>query len=205
MAKQNDFRQWARANEDSIRSIRACAWDIHEGVNQHYDGDKPYGFHLDMVASALTSYGYEVCTGPQDILPLYFGAFFHDTIEDARMTYNDVRKTARRFMNDDQASVAAEIVYALTNEKGRNRHERADERYYSGIRSTPFAPFMKLCDRLANITYSVQGTNDSNNHMKLVYREELPGFLNSLANNENVDCRFILPEDMILEIKKLIL
>lgn len=47
----------------------------------------------------------------------------------------------------------AELVYAVTNEKGRNRAERANDKYYEGIRNTEHATFVKLCDRIANIEY----------------------------------------------------
>ena len=51
-------------------------------------------------------------------------------------------------------SYIVDIIYAVTNEKGKNRNERANEKYYEGIRSTPGAVFVKLCDRIANVQYS---------------------------------------------------
>ena len=48
---------------------------------------------------------------------------------------------------------AADIVYAVTNEKGKNRAERANDKYYAGIVATPGAVFVKLCDRIANVQY----------------------------------------------------
>lgn len=107
-----------------------------------------------MVADSVYKYGHHVCAGGADVLPLFFGAYYHDSIEDTRLTYNDVVKIAKQWMDDQQALMAAEIVYALTNDKGRTRAERAGEKYYQGIRDTAYAPFMKLADRLANITYS---------------------------------------------------
>ena len=132
----------------------------------------------------------------QDILPIFFAAFYHDSIEDARLTYNDVMKIAEEQMDKEQAFLATEIVYALTNEKGRNRAERANEKYYEGIRAVPYAPFVKLADRLANTSYAFsKGTADSL-RMSKVYREELPGFLASLKV-EGEDIRFQLPEAMV--------
>lgn len=103
--------------------------------------------------------------------------------------------------------MAAEIVYALTNDKGRTRAERAGEKYYQGIRETPYAPFVKLADRLANITYSFTHTNEANNHMKGVYAQELPHFLQTItvhstssAQDNSDDIRFTLPQAMIEEI-----
>jgi hypothetical protein len=48
---------------------------------------------------------------------------------------------------------AADIIYAVTNDKGKNRKERAGVKYYEGIRKTPGAVFVKLCDRIANVQY----------------------------------------------------
>jgi (p)ppGpp synthase/HD superfamily hydrolase len=69
----------------------------------------------------------------------------HDLIEDARVSYNDVASML--------GHTSAEIIYAVTNEKGRNRKERASTKYYEGIRNTPGAVFVKLCDRIANVQY----------------------------------------------------
>ncbi|MBR1412444.1 MAG: hypothetical protein IJ577_04880, partial [Prevotella sp.] len=90
-------------------------------------------------------------------------------------------------------------VYALTNEKGRTRAERAGEKYYQGIRETPYAPFVKLCDRLANITYSCSGVDGSNLRMKEVYKSEMPHFLQSI-NPHSDDIRFQLPQDTVLRL-----
>lgn len=86
--------------------------------------------HLSSVAHYVEVYGHNVCENENDILPLIFGAYFHDSIEDARLTYNDVKAIANKYMTSEQSHYATEIVYALTNEKGRNRAERANEKYY---------------------------------------------------------------------------
>lgn len=189
--------------KDKIEQIKQSAHKLHKDVNQTYDRVHPYGFHLDMVADSVFKYGNEVCACEQDVLPLFFAAYYHDSIEDARLTYNDVTKIAKSFMDDSQAYMAAEIVYALTNDKGRTRAERAGEKYYQGIRETPYAPFIKLADRLANITYSSSGNNAANLHMKEVYRNELPHFLEALTTNIADRC-FRLPSMMVTEIKRII-
>ena len=186
-----------------INEIRNDAHALHASVNHAYDRIRPYGFHLDMVVNWIRKYIGEVCENEQDVLPIYFAAFYHDSIEDARLTYNDVMKTARLLMDEEQALLATEIVYALTNEKGRNRAERANEKYYEGIRETPYAPFVKLADRLANTSYAFsKGTADSL-RMSKVYREELPGFLDALKV-EGTDMRFRLPEAMVEELWEII-
>lgn len=179
-----------------ISEIRNDAHALHASVNQAYDRIRPYGFHLDMVVNWVRKYIGEVCENEKDVLPIYFAAFYHDSIEDARLTYNDVMKIAEALMEKEQAFLATEIVYALTNEKGRNRGERANEKYYEGIRATPYASFVKLADRLANTAYAFsKGTADSL-RMSKVYREELPGFLEAIKV-ETQDIRFRLPNAMV--------
>ncbi len=186
-----------------INEIRNDAHALHASVNHAYDRIRPYGFHLDMVVNWVRKYIEEVCVSEQDILPIYFAAFYHDSIEDARLSYNDVMKIAKELMDEEQAYLATEIVYALTNEKGRNRAERANEKYYAGIREIPYAPFVKLADRLANTSYAFsKGTADSL-RMSKVYREELPGFLEALKV-EGTDVRFSLPEAMVEDLWEVI-
>lgn len=188
---------------DVVGNVRLSAHRLHASVNQTYDGALPYGFHLDMVADVAREYGHLVCADERDVLPLMFGAYYHDSIEDARLTYNDVMAVARQYMDEEQARMATEIAYALTNDKGRNRAERAGENYYQGIRQTPYAPFVKLADRWANMRYSFGHANKSNAHMKEVYGRELPHFLESIASPyAGFDVRFLLPKEMISALKQ---
>jgi len=179
-----------------IGEIRQSAHNLHQSVNQIYGDDLPYGYHLDMVVQGIHDYGYQVCACEADVLPLFFGGYYHDSIEDARLTYNDVMKTALKWMKGEQALMATEIVYALTNDKGRTRAERAGEKYYRGIRETPYAPFVKLCDRLANISYSCSADGGKGSRMKDVYRAEMPHFLPSIDPHSD-DIRFQVPTDVV--------
>ena len=132
-----------------------------------------------------------------------FAAYYHDSIEDARLTYNDVMRTARKYMDEPHALMATEIVYALTNDKGRTRAERAGDRYYQGIRTTPYAPMVKLADRLANMTYSNQNTNEANRRMQKVYSDEWPHFIGQITV-KNDDLRLSLPAEMIEAVNALL-
>ena len=133
-----EFQKTIADNAETINAIKDSAHNLHANVNQHYDGTLPYGFHLDMVADSIYKYGDEVCADAGDVLPLFFGAYYHDSIEDARLTYNDVIAEALRFMDKRQALVAAEIVYALTNDKGRTRAQRAGAPGRCAARCTGF-------------------------------------------------------------------
>ena len=182
---------------DQIENIRQQAHALHQSVNQTYGDDLPYGFHLDMVVQGIRDFGHLVCAAEEDVLPLFFGGYYHDSIEDARLTYNDVMHTARLLMTEEQALMAVEIVYALTNDKGRNRAERAGERYYQGIRETPYAPFVKLCDRLANITFSCAEDDGGNRRMREVYKQEVPHFLECINPHRTDDSRFLVPREVV--------
>ena len=196
LQKYTDF---LAANQETILAIRDAAFALHASVGQTYSGQLPYSYHLGMVADAAMKYGAEVVTDEQDILPVVFGAYYHDSIEDARLTYNDVTKVAKQFMNESQAIMAAEVVYALTNDKGRTRAERAGEHYYAGIRATPYAPFVKLCDRLANMTHSFTASDGGNHRMRTVYQQEWEHFRQSITG-ESTDQRLALPERMVQQI-----
>ena len=183
--------------------MEKAAFRIHDDVNQKYDHVLPYGFHLKMTVSYVSRYGYLVAETEADILILYASAFLHDTIEDARMTYNDVVKFLKEFKGggfvlpegvrqhlEDQVP---EIVYALTNEKGRNRGERANGLYYQGIRQTKFASFIKMCDRLANIQYTMMFVFA--NRMLDVYRKEYPEFIRSISEGAVTQVPDVMKEE----------
>lgn len=200
---REDYEACLATLAERADDIRRSAHALHTSVNQFYDGTLPYSYHLDAVADVVRDYGHRVCIHADDVLPLLFGAYYHDSIEDARLTYNDVVKAARTMahLTEAQARTAAEIVYALTNDKGRTRAERAGENYYRGIRETPYAPFVKMADRMANVRYSTRESNDVNRRMARVYRDEFPHFLESLTVRPLPDARYDIPQEMVWQIQ----
>lgn len=148
-----------------LQSIKDFAIMSHENVNHKY-GDYPYSFHLMMVV--------EVAHQFTDLIPLedrdnfLAACWMHDTIEDCRLTYNDVLKVSNLEV--------ANIVYALSNEKGKNRKQRANRKYYKGIIETKYARLVKLCDRIANIRFS----KTQKSIMLEVYKNENDHFIYSL-------------------------
>lgn len=164
-----------------IEEIGKYAGKVHDDVNQKYDLH-PYAYHLHMVAEkTMKNIRKYLGTGLpyQTYVAIIFGAYFHDSIEDARLSYNDVMKIAKIYFDDEHAKIATEIVYALTNEKGRTRAERANDKYYEGIRNTSFAPIVKLSDREANMEYSKE--NSSSMYKK--YMDEHEHFIESIGIN----------------------
>ena len=183
---KEEFQACLEQYADKIEQMRKVAHELHQSVNQTYGDNLPYGYQED------------------DVLPLFFAGFFHDSIEDARLTYNDVLHQARALLTEEQALMATEIVYALTNDKGRTRAERAGEKYYKGIRETPYAPFVKLCDRLANVAYSCSDELGGNNRMREVYKGEMGHFLQSI-NPQSSDQRFLVPKEVILSLAEILI
>jgi (p)ppGpp synthase/HD superfamily hydrolase len=174
-----------------IKEIEIEAARIHDEVNQEYDG-WPYIIHLREVARIVKHFGYQVIQEESQILQLIFGAYFHDSIEDARLTYNDVRKISAKF--GLVTTLPADIVYSLTNLRGKNRASRASFEYYQGIRETQFASLIKLADRAANMWYS----KSTGSRMFLVYKKEWKHFINSIVSPE-----VKLPEDLICLLENL--
>lgn len=179
----HEFLQYREAHIDAIERIGQRAAHLHASVAQTYGGYLPYAFHLNLTASYVTRFAHLLPDlQPRDIQTLYAAAYYHDSIEDARLTYNDVVHEMQALVDagcDIDTLTATEAVYALTNDKGRTRAERAGEAYYAGIRATRFAPFLKMCDRLANVRYTT--LYGLSNRMHRVYTEELPHFLESIG------------------------
>ncbi len=167
-------------------NVIAFAIDAHHKTNHLYD-HKPYAVHLAIVAQYAMKYIACVPVHLQDAV--LSACWLHDTIEDCRLSYNDIVQIAGK--------TVADIVYALTNEKGKNRQERANESYYHGIRTLAGATFVKLCDRLANIKYA----SEMQSRMLAVYSKEHPAFI------ENVLCTSsdrILYRDLLSEMDELL-
>lgn len=154
-------------DSDLICRAMNYAAECHLATNHTYDG-KPYTIHLKMTYDFGCKFAYLLKNEEIDVA--LAACWAHDTIEDTRQTYNDVKKQ----LGED----VAEAVYAVTNEKGRTRAERANDKYYNGIRQNQIATFVKLCDRLANTSYSAQ----QNQRMIDVYRNELPHFKQMIYN-----------------------
>ena len=154
-------------DSDAIKNAMAYAADCHNGTNHKYD-NHPYTIHLKMVYDFGCKFAHLL--NADEVDTALAACWTHDTIEDTRQTYNDVKKRC--------GEAVAEAVYAVTNEKGRSRAERANDKYYKGIRENEIATFVKLCDRLANATYS----RDCNQRMLDTYRNELPHFCQTLFN-----------------------
>ncbi len=159
---------------DIIEVAKNIATQAHADVNHLYD-HFPYEVHLGYVVTTAQRYGYLLPNRDYD--KVIAACWLHDTLEDTRLTYNDICSAFGDQFDSNLIHEVAEIVFALTNNKGRNRKERANAAYYEGIRKTPFATFVKLCDRIANVSYSKM----FGSKMLSMYRRENADFLASLC------------------------
>lgn len=140
MLDPKTIKELKRLNEEMLN------WCIeaHEKTNHFYDEYLPYGFHLRMANKVACDFMHLI---PEpDRLTVLWAVDGHDTIEDARKNYNEMKKR----MN----LLAAEIIRAVTNYgRGRDREERMPDFCYEDIKNTQYATFVKLCDRIANVQY----------------------------------------------------
>ena len=152
-----------------INKSKEYAVKCHTDTCHYYDTHL-YSYHLQMVVDVVNKFIHLIPEKDRDVV--ISSAWCHDLIEDTRNTHSDVLKAT--------SLEVAEIVYALTNEKGKTRKERANEKYYAGIRNTTYATFVKLCDRIANIQYSMS----QRSRMLEMYRKETPDFINKLYDEK---------------------
>lgn len=161
--------------------------DQHRSTNHYYDRYLPYEFHLRMTVEAYKDFKHllpknmltreESCyhnsfeTIDETQSAIEYACWGHDLIEDCRVSYNDVKNKL--------GYNAAEIIYAVSNEKGKTRSDRANTKYYQGIRETPGAVFVKLCDRIANVQYSKM----TKSRMFKMYKKENENFERMLGRH----------------------
>jgi len=158
----------------------------HRDTNHYYDNYLPCEFHLRMAYDVYEDFKYllddtkDYFSGEEMLKPRVTGqvslreacsiaVYGHDLLEDTRVSYNDIRSVL--------GQEAADIIYAVTTEKGKTRKERANQKYYMGIRETPGAVFVKLCDRIANVRYSKM----TKSRMFEMYQREQEAFEKALG------------------------
>lgn len=144
---------------------------VHFGQNY---GTYQYTHHLILVDHALGSFGFALDAEPH----LFVAAWLHDVIEDTSISYEQIVHGFGQKIGD--------IVYAVTNEAGKNRRER-HEKTYPKIRANRDALVIKLADRIANVEFS----RDTDSGLLGMYRKEWPGFYEALFDPTETDQRVI--------------
>lgn len=155
---------------DLIIKVRDYAIANHRRVNELYDG-LPYHVHLQEVVNFVHMFEH-LLKSDNDIDIAICAAWLHDIIEDTGLTFNNVKKIA--------GNRIATLACNLTNNiHGKTRDERANDDYYTRVKSDELSLFVKIADRLANMFHSL---NYGNNGMFKTYKKELPHFKEQLYN-----------------------
>lgn len=115
--------------------------------NDEYDG-QPYDYHLRETWKVAVRFNLS-----QDVEVI---CWLHDTLEHEKTTGVTFGMLAENF-----GLPIAESVYAITDEQGRNRKERK-AKTYPKIAADILGAQAKLCDRIANVEYSIKQANKPN-------------------------------------------
>ncbi|GEM_PF-6005174 len=133
--------------ERLLRDARSISLRAH--FMQDWSGWN-YQVHLDRVDDAICDFGFGDKT-----IPGYrrrVAAIFHDMIEDCGWTYNDIVEFVNSTIGSSwgDPKVIADICYALTDEKGRNRKERKPDKLYDEMAIERDYIVGKNADRIVN-------------------------------------------------------
>lgn len=165
---KNYRKKYPTSSNEVFYAAMRWALDIHHSVRQKYDKKYPYFYHLNAVSKIAIEWAHLVNYNPNTFL----GALFHDVIEDARLTYNDVK--------DIWGEEVADIVFSCTELRGKNRRERHGPFYFRGLKENMLGRFVKICDVIANME---QGLNTGSSMLDK-YIKEYPHFKKELYCEE---------------------
>jgi hypothetical protein len=157
-----------------VTRAKCYAYYLHKSTCHLYDGKDYANTHLTHVVNIVKDIireareaGYALSNDDVDVI--IAAAWCHDTIEDTRISYNDIKAIL--------GERVADIVYALSNDKGKTRKDRAGAKYYSDMLLVTWAPLVKYADRLANIEYSVKNKS----RMAKMYIDDFQDFDSKLC------------------------
>lgn len=151
----------------TLEEYRNYFKNLHDvEVNQKYNKTLPYSFHLEMVVKQAHKFSdlipTNADTNDERWNQIIVACWAHDSIEDCRKTYNDIWNMCGKDI--------ADIVYCCTEEKGKDRKERHSEKYFKELAQNKDAVFVKLCDIIANVKFSLL----TNSSMFSKYKHEYP-------------------------------
>ena len=122
---------------------RENARNYHNKTNCYYDNHE-YIYHVDIVVNNLIEYK-DIFINEDDYISTCIAGYYHDCIEDAQLSFNDVK--------DASNIVVAKIVLAVTDVHEENRLMRHLMTMGKTVKDYR-AIILKLCDIHANASYS---------------------------------------------------
>ncbi len=168
--------------------IKYCYLQHDIEVNQKYDDKRfgkylPYSFHLDFAVSQVIRMHKKVFFSDYEKLITILAAAGHDLIEDARLSYNDIVNIVNNHFKVDDIEFknalgkdVADIIFAVSDEKGKKRSERKNDKYYNELNQNKYAVYVKMCDMIANRGYGMLNNNSmysSNKNEFSLFEEKL--------------------------------
>lgn len=169
LKNKNYFKQqYPNSTNYILYDAMRWALETHHSVRQKYDKKYPYFYHLNEVSKIAIMFRHLVENNPVTFMI----ALFHDVIEDARLTYNDVKALWGKEVADG--------VFACTELRGKNRAERHGPLYFKTLRENRYGRFVKICDVIANMEQGLK----TGSSMLEKYIKEYPHFKEELYSEE---------------------
>lgn len=150
-------------NYDLVSKVKNYSFDKHS--KQKY-GSQPYNFHLNNVYNYVVKY-MDLLDDDNQITLAMCGSFAHDVIEDTEITEEEIAN-----LFGYKFSV---IIGELSKKDGLSLED-----YFQNISESKIATFVKICDRLANVSYSFE----KGSSILEKYRKEMPLFREKLYKPE---------------------
>jgi (p)ppGpp synthase/HD superfamily hydrolase len=145
-------------------------YELHDiTCNQKYNKNLPYSFHLEMTEAQGVLFKHLIFSNKLNYYNIFTGIYGHDSIEDARLTYNDIKNRYGKEI--------AEIIYLCTENRGRTKEQRKDDSFYQELQTNKEAVFVKLCDIIANTKFSLLSNSTMYEDKKKEYFERIKPFL----------------------------
>lgn len=129
--------------------------------------DIPYAYHLQEVVDTLLKFGVTAEKDPH----LHAAAWLHDVVEDTDATIQDIK--------DDFGYHIGDLVDLVTNPKGMKNRKEKHAVVYPKIKGKMTATALKLADRIANVTESIDGPAKEPGLFRM-YKDEYPEFREAL-------------------------
>lgn len=155
---------------EKIKLIREYALKCYNDANCVYGGGN-YSIHIDMVVENVFKYS-RIFNSLTDLENTLAAAHTHDCIEDAKQTYNDIKYVC--------GEEVADITLSVTDVPAENRLMKHLLTMGKTVKDHR-AIILKMCDILANSTYSKE--HGSSMHKKYVaeYAYRKPIFQQALV------------------------
>jgi len=174
-----------------INAAEALAREIHK--DQKYSNGLPYtDAHLKKAVGVGVDFIHYIPL--EEVEPVVSAIWLHDSWEDQpdKVNFRKIREAVGNHV--------AQLVYAVTNELGVDRIDTA-LKTYPKIRNDQYAVFIKLCDRIANVKFGIDGLTSASiaeecKSRLAMYKKEYPMFRYCLKQGNSYPDMWKLLDDL---------